>query len=68
MLYNKIIRPFILRNEDKIDRVLDRVGAGAKELVDKAAKDGNLACCLNDKLKCVCKLYQYKYVSTKLKE
>nr|CAB3265518.1 receptor expression-enhancing protein 5-like [Phallusia mammillata] len=40
MLYKKTIRPFILRNENKIDSVLDRVGAGAKELVDKAAKDG----------------------------
>ncbi|XP_002123274.2 receptor expression-enhancing protein 5-like isoform X2 [Ciona intestinalis] len=40
-LYNKFIRPFILRNESKIDNVLSNVTKGAKDLVDQATKDAH---------------------------
>uniref|UniRef100_H2ZIP8 Receptor expression-enhancing protein n=1 Tax=Ciona savignyi TaxID=51511 RepID=H2ZIP8_CIOSA len=38
-IYRKFIRPFVLRNESKIDDVLSTVTKGAKEIVGQATKD-----------------------------
>ncbi|KAI8508163.1 PREDICTED: receptor expression-enhancing protein 5-like isoform X3 [Branchiostoma belcheri] len=36
MIYQRIIRPFVLRHQDKVDRFIDQAGKRAKEALDTA--------------------------------
>lgn len=42
IIYHKLIRPFILKNETKIDDVLDVVNLKGRQLAESAAREGKV--------------------------
>lgn len=42
LVYHKILRPFLLKNEDKIDARLDKVTGKVNKYVDDAKREGIL--------------------------